>query len=275
MSDGFIEKVLAAAEATREIDDSELRQIEAKNRANSLIGKAEEKLKSSPNAKLNEAVAALGLALASGEVDSIREKSDLLESALSPAFDFDNIFSGYDLFSTQGRTKAKKETAQKKRPTPASEGITTTPPSQVLGKIFGGGVFTLDPQLCFVLMPFEESFQPIYDDHIKPAIEKAGLRCERADEIHGINLITWDIWERINRSRFLVAELTGRNSNVFYELGLAHALSKDVILLTQSMDFVPFDLKSMRCILYDFTPRGVQNLEKGLSATIQALMKIG
>ncbi len=79
---------------------------------------------------------------------------------------------------------------------------------------------------------------------------------------------------RINRARFLVGELTDRNPNVFYELDVAHALSKDVILLTQSMDFVPFDLKSLRCLTYEFTSRGIQRLEKVLSATVTALMKI-
>jgi hypothetical protein len=153
--------------------------------------------------------------------------------------------------------------------------VTTTTSMQQLGKIFGGGSFTLDPQLCFVLMPFAHQFQPTYDDHIRPSVERSGLRCERADEISGTNLITWDIWEKINRARFLIADLTDRNPNVFYELGLAHAISKDVILLTQSMDFVPFDLKALRCIVYEFTPRGVQLLEKRLSDTITALMKVG
>ena len=133
--------------------------------------------------------------------------------------------------------------------------------------------FTLDPQLCFVLMPFESKFQPLYDDHIRPTVLRSGLRCERADDIHGTNLITWDIWERINRARFLVAELTDQNANVFYELGLAHAVSKDVILITRSMDFVPFDLKTIRCIVYEFTPRGIQKLEKQLEETIRAVMK--
>ena len=124
-------------------------------------------------------------------------------------------------------------------------------------------------------MPFAKKFQPIFDDHILPTVKKAGLRCERADEIRGVQLITWDIWECVNRARFLIAELTDQNANVFYELGLAHALSKDVILLAQSMDFVPFDLKALRCICYEFTPRGTQRLERELSETIQSLMKAG
>jgi hypothetical protein len=86
-------------------------------------------------------------------------------------------------------------------------------------------------------------------------------------------VITWDIWERINRARFLIADLTGQNPNVFYELGIAHALGKDVLLLTQDMAHVPFDLKGLRCILYSFTPRGVKEFETKLKATILELMK--
>jgi len=279
-SDSFITKVLADAESTRIADDSMVRQIEAMNRANMLIAKAEERLKTGPNAMLSEAIAILGLALASGESDKIRDKSDALNNVLSPfsytfASDFfDSIFRNTAATQTS-RSPSRKDAPQVKQPTHPKQGLTSTVPAQLLGKIFGGGTFTLDPQLCFVLMPFADRFQPIYDDHIRPAVEGVGLRCERADDIRGTNLITWDIWERINRARFLIAELTDRNPNVFYELGLAHALSKDVILLTQSMDFVPFDLKALRCIQYEFTPRGVQILEKGLSATITALMKIG
>lgn len=91
--------------------------------------------------------------------------------------------------------------------------------------------------------------------------------------MRGTNLITWDIWERINRARFLVADLTDFNANVFYELGLAHALSKDVVLIAQSMDFVPFDLKALRCICYDLTRRGTKQLEEKLRGTISTLMK--
>jgi len=115
----------------------------------------------------------------------------------------------------------------------------------------------------------------VYEDHIKPTVRWEELCCERADEIHGTGLITWDVWEKINRARFLIADLTNRNPNVFYEVGLAHAISKDVILITQSMEFVPFDLKTLRCITYEFTPRGMEKFGKSLTATIQAVIKTG
>jgi hypothetical protein len=242
------------------------------DRAKSLISQAEARLSRAPDAKLSQLVASLGLALAAGESVDIREKSDALASNIALAglasFDFGEFF---------GPRKTIKPTSRKSapRPVPANTDQRLTSPAQTLalGKIFGGTSFTLDTQLCFVLMPFDQKFQPLYDDHIKPTIESAKLRCERAGDIHGTSLITWDIWERINRARFLIAELTDQNPNVFYELGIAHALSKDVILITQSMDFVPFDLKTIRCVVYEFTPRGTQELQAKLAKTIAAVMK--
>ena len=276
-SQEFIDKLIAEAESTHEEDESKLRQIEAVSRANRLIKRAEERLVSSPNKNLNSAIAELGLALASDDADTIREKADALEQSLSSSSAlFGDIFGSYFSTPTAAQNHSRPVTRRQRRPNaPLKQDLTVASTTHALGRIFGGGTYTLDSQLCFVLMPFTDKLQPIYEDHIRPIIQKAGLRCERADDIRGTSLITHDIWEYINRARFLVAELTDKNANVFYELGLAHALSKEVILLTQSMDSVPFDLKALRCICYDFTPRGVEKLEKVLVATIEAIVKIG
>jgi hypothetical protein len=274
LSDDFIAKSLADAESSRGADKAELLRVEATNRARNLIAKAEEQLGRGPNTKLSEAVAALGLALASEDSDGIRERSDVVEGLVSGLSAFAGSGFG-DFFGT--RTSAAyprvRRPASVRRDAPSGQKLTAQVHTQLPGKIFGGTSFTLDPQLCFVLMPFDVKFQPLYDDHVKAVVSRSGLRCERADDIRGPTLITWDIWERINRARFLIADLTDQNPNVFYELGHAHALSKDVILITRSMDFVPFDLKTIRCIKYDFTPRGTQEFEKGLSETIAVLMK--
>lgn len=273
LSDDLIKRTLADAESSRAGDEAELAQIEATDRARDLIAQAEGRLSQAPDANLSKLVADLGLALASGDSSSIRDKAESLANNLSLSalggLDFSAIFG-----TPKRATKpAGHKPAQPSTATSAERRLASAPAAQVLGKIFGGTIFTLDTQLCFVLMPFDKKFQPVYDDHIKPTVEGARLRCERADDIHGASVITWDIWERINRARFLIAELTDQNPNVFYELGLAHALSKDVILITQSMDFVPFDLKTIRCIVYDFTPRGMQEFQKTLSKTIAATMK--
>ena len=135
--------------------------------------------------------------------------------------------------------------------------------------IFQGREFLLDTHLVFTLSPFGEPYDTIYHDHIKPSVESIdGLRCLRADDIYNNRPIIEDIWQFTNESRILIAELTGRNANVFYETGIAHTVGKEVILITQSMDDVPFDLRHLRCIVYEYTPRGINTLEDNLKNTI-------
>ena len=102
----------------------------------------------------------------------------------------------------------------------------------------------------FVLMPFDEDFNDIYELFVKAEMKRAGFSVDRADDIESQQNILRDILERIDKSDLIVADLTNSNPNVFYELGLAHALKKPVILITQSVDDVPFDLKSYRLLEY-------------------------
>lgn len=105
---------------------------------------------------------------------------------------------------------------------------------------------------CFVMMPFTSPLGEYYNKIYEPAIEKTGLKAVRADdEIFGTGKIIDQIWSGINAAKILVAELTSRNPNVFYELGLAHALKKPVVLVCSNEQDVPFDLKHIRVIYYD------------------------
>lgn len=105
---------------------------------------------------------------------------------------------------------------------------------------------------CFVMQPFAAPLGDYYEKIYKPAIEKAGLRPVRADaEIFGTGKIMDQVWQGINAATVLVAELTNRNPNVFYELGLAHALKKPVVLVSSREEDVPFDLQHIRVIYYD------------------------
>ena len=130
----------------------------------------------------------------------------------------------------------------------------------------------VDDKLCFVLMPFAEEHRPVYDDHIKKVAEQCGLHCVRADEVFGPGQMMEQIWELMNRAGLLIADVTGKNPNVFYELGVAHTLGKPVILITRAEEDVPFDLRHFRYILYEYTPRGCQRLEEALSNAIGAVL---
>jgi hypothetical protein len=125
--------------------------------------------------------------------------------------------------------------------------------SEVLKKL--GKAVTLDAgDSCFVMMPFASPHGSYYEKVYKPAIEKAGLKPVRADaDIFGTGKIMDQVWSGINAAKVLVAEMTTRNPNVFYELGLAHALKKPVVLVSSNEGDVPFDLKHIRVIYYDVT----------------------
>lgn len=107
---------------------------------------------------------------------------------------------------------------------------------------------------CFVVMPFAPPHGDYYSKIYEPAIQRAGLTPVRADdEIFGAGKIMDQVWTGISAAKVLVAELTTRNPNVFYELGLAHALEKPVVLVSSNEADVPFDLHHIRVIYYDVT----------------------
>ena len=104
---------------------------------------------------------------------------------------------------------------------------------------------------CFVMMPFADPFDIYYEGLYRPAIEAANLKPVRADDLFRPSMIVADLWEMIQKAKVLLAELTTKNANVFYELGLAHAIGKPVVLVSETMDDVPFDLQQLRVISYD------------------------
>ena len=72
------------------------------------------------------------------------------------------------------------------------------------------------------------------------------------------------------QSQFVIADITGNNANVFYELGMAHAIGIPVIVLAQDADAVPFDLKSRRILIYEADK--LQEMEEGLRGAIKEVM---
>ena len=100
-------------------------------------------------------------------------------------------------------------------------------------------------------MPFATEFDAVYEFVIKPALSEAGFKVvERADEAANQQLIMRDVIANIEKAHLIVADLTEGNPNVLYELGVAHALNRPVVLLTQDIENLPFDLASYRVIPY-------------------------
>ncbi len=120
--------------------------------------------------------------------------------------------------------------------------------------------------LCFVLMPFGEktdasgmkiNFDAIYDDLIHPAIEQVGLEPIRADEEKAGGMIHKAMFERLILCEYAVADLTTANANVFYELGVRHAVRpyKTVLIFNAKMQ-LPFDLNMLRALPYKLDNNG-------------------
>ena len=100
-------------------------------------------------------------------------------------------------------------------------------------------------------MPFGEWYDAYYDRIFCPAIKAAKLTPCRSDDIFRPSAIINDVWKYTNNAEVLLADLTGKNPNVLYELGLAHAIKKPVVIISESMEYVPFDLRPLRIIIYD------------------------
>lgn len=127
-----------------------------------------------------------------------------------------------------------------------------------------------NPSSCFVLMPFARSFDDVYEA-INMACKSLLLSCSRADDFFGAGHIMQDILQGIVASEYILADITGKNPNVFYELGIAHSsktMSK-VIIISQSLDDVPFDLRHMRCIIYRNDLSGLRKLRSDLERAFQ------
>jgi hypothetical protein len=110
-----------------------------------------------------------------------------------------------------------------------------------------------DRNLCFVLMPFREDLDRVYDTIKEVVVLRHRMTCARADDIYSVGIIIEQVWAKICEAQIIIADATGRNPNVFYEMGLADAVGKRLVVLTQSMDDVPFDLRHRRTIRYNIS----------------------
>jgi hypothetical protein len=124
---------------------------------------------------------------------------------------------------------------------------------------------TAPKPFVFVLMPFNSDFKDVYELGIKPACIDAGAHPERVDEQIFQGSIVTRIYNNIAKADIIVADMSGRNPNVFYEVGYAHALNKLVILLTKNVNDIPFDLQDYPHIIYSH----ISDLKSALTGRVQ------
>lgn len=122
----------------------------------------------------------------------------------------------------------------------------------------------IESELVSAMMPFDASFTDIYET-LKLASKDAGFRCRRADDIWENPAVIQDVVSLIDKSRVVICDCTGRNPNVFYEIGIAHTLGREVILITQAESDIPFDLRHLRFLKYLNNSEGRSELRARLS----------
>ena len=145
--------------------------------------------------------------------------------------------------------------------------ISTTPPEKIPSP-----AVSQEPRIrefldtCFVLMPFGSWFDRYYQEIYVPAIKEAGFEPIRADELFTTGSVMEQIWEQIEKAKLLLADLSGKNPNVFYELGLSHAARKPVVFTASDVEDVPFDLRHLRVIIYEIRePEWASRLRKSIT----------
>lgn len=125
------------------------------------------------------------------------------------------------------------------------------------------------PLTAFVAMCFDKRLEHVYIKVAKPVLENYGFDCTRADELTLSGIIMEQVLEEIEKSDLILCDLTYENPNVFYELGMAHLLKKNTIMISQSAANLPFDVRHWRILPYQDTKIGLLDLRDKLFETLQ------
>lgn len=129
----------------------------------------------------------------------------------------------------------------------------------------------LQENLVSVMMPFNSQFDGVYQA-LQSACVSLRLECKRADDIWDHSTVIQDIFTLIFRSKIVVCDFSGKNPNVFYEAGLAHALGRNVIPIVQHPSDIPFDLTHHRYIQYLNNGQGLEKLAADIKPRLETLM---
>lgn len=124
---------------------------------------------------------------------------------------------------------------------------------------------------AFVVMQFTSPFDELYEEVIHPVCADAGIEAYRVSDIYRPGVILQDIIQGLAESDVIIAEITSANPNVFYELGYAHALNKQVIVLAERDTTLPFDVRGYRVIFYENAIRGKSSLEAELRHHLKSI----
>lgn len=125
---------------------------------------------------------------------------------------------------------------------------------------------------AFVVMQFSDQFNELYNDIIKPTCNDFNLDVIRADDIYNNGMIIHDITQNIEEAKVIIADITPQNPNVYYEVGYAHALNKNTILLAEEGIDLPFDVRPYRVIFYKNSIGGKKYVVEKLKMHLKGVM---
>jgi len=132
-------------------------------------------------------------------------------------------------------------------------------------------IHAVEDDLISIIMPFAANFNSVYEN-VKLMATETGMICLRADDIWEHDTVIQNVITLICKSRIVICDCTGKNPNVFYEASIAHALVKNVILLTQSEDDIPFDLRHIRYLKYLNNEQGREEMVESLQRRVETLL---
>jgi len=125
---------------------------------------------------------------------------------------------------------------------------------------------------AFVIMQFTTPYNELFEDIIKPICSDKSILAIRADEQYGPGHILTDIMQEIASAKFIIAEITPENQNVFFEVGYAHAINKPIIFIAEKGKDLPFDVSGFRVLFYENSIRGKKEIEENLKRNIDAIL---
>ena len=129
---------------------------------------------------------------------------------------------------------------------------------------------------AFVLMPFSIPWSKTIWHALQSIVVATPmsprLACKRADDLFGHDVLL-DIVSAIRSATVVISDITGRNPNVFYELGIAHSYGKRVVLMTQDVDDIPFDIQRFRHVIYTLDQAGLRDLGRGVKGALLDLLR--
>jgi hypothetical protein len=120
-------------------------------------------------------------------------------------------------------------------------------------------------------MPFDNQFGDVFHYGIRPVVSERGLDCVRVDKDIFVGEVLGWIHRRIDRAEVMIADMTGANPNVYYEVGYAQHAGKPIVLVCSTHSSLAFNVQNVHCLFYE----NIEDLESKLANELDGLLLSG